>query len=700
VAIWCETISRELYSEEFRALVIRTFLHKKHEILPAEAYRLHKTGWILRCRIHQPPPGASPGRGVYMGWSRVTAVAGMTLIVALACGPSGGVTTSSRGGSATRVWAFSDAKLVQPASAYADYLAAHRDEICQTAETGSKEMQLPQALSSLEGALASAAGPNALKQLANTKVGKSAAQAETVAAAEIVTANPGGSLAALLIAHNDEPKEARHLENAAVVAISLGYPQEALALLTAAKGLSEGRSAEMGIDRAARMLNNQAYALIRLGRWSEAVPLLKSAIGREPLLNEAQRNLAVALTCLGNTQAAALAQRAGERRNHLKDIGDPAQAQRFDPAQVYDLSQGQRVQLPQLTYPTTLDQAAGAAPKFESDYNKRTSETAALSSQLPSLVWSSAGKSPLTTIRTLQIESLSANLQATPELMQLSASLKTNLQTLDDLTKNWGTDSNNAIADCDNRFGNSSAGLDCYKKWCSGAQPVAHRGWLPAVKAADKALRAWSDAYSHFASGLASNIKDPVAHQWMLVDEQYWLKLNYTLLLGSAKTWVTVMALGKGICFDQATDAPAETKDGTAASAHSCTNLIGGTSFAVNLEVVSVSVSCEEVGVEADAPLAEGGFAEAGLFASTSYKFKDGSTTLFAGTYAKTNEIGGLSAGAKAGLYMTVDQSGNMQDVGMRGEASIDQEHGPGSASFSGPEASWSFVGAADSAGG
>ena len=631
-----------------------------------------------------------------MGWSRVGAVAGMALVALLACGPSGGVGATSGRGAATRVWAFSDAKLVQPASAYADYLAAHRDEVCQTAEVGSKAMQLPQALSSLEGVLASAAGPNALKQLASTKVGKSAAQAEKVAAAEIVTANPGGSLAALLIAHQEEPKEARHLENAAVVAISLGYPQEALALLAAAKGLSESRSPEMGIDRTARLLNNQAYALIRLGRWSEAVPLLKSAIAREPLLDEAQRNLAVALTCLGNTQAAGLAKRAGERRNQLKDIGDPTQVQRFDPAQVYDLSQGQRVQLPQLTYPTTLDQAAGAAPKFESDYSKRTSETAALSSQLPSLVWSGAGKSSLTKIRTLQIESLSANLQATPELAQLYAGWRTNLQTLNDLMKNWGTDSNNATADCDNRFGHSSAGLDCYKKWCAGAQPVAHRGWLPAVKATDKALRAWSDGYSHFASGLASNIKDPVAHQWILVDEQYWLRLNYTLLLGSAQGWVSTMALGKGICFDQATDAPAETKDGAAASAHSCTDLIGGTSFAVDLEVVSVSVSCEEVGVEAEAPLAEGGIAEAGLFGSVSYKFKDSSTTLFAGTYAKTNEIGGLSAGAKAGLYMTVDQDGNMQDVGMRGEASIDQAHGPGSASFSGGEASWSFVGAAE----
>ena len=151
----------------------------------------------------------------------------MTLVALVACGPSGGAGTTAGRSAATRVWAFSDANLVQPASAYADYLAAHRDEVCQTAEAGSKVMQLPQALSSLEGVLASAAGPNALKQLANTKVGKSAAQAEAVAAAEIVTANPGGSLAALLIAHQEDPKEARHLENAAVVAISVGYPQGA-----------------------------------------------------------------------------------------------------------------------------------------------------------------------------------------------------------------------------------------------------------------------------------------------------------------------------------------------------------------------------------------------------------------------------------------------------------------------------------------
>jgi len=556
-------------------------------------------------------------------------------------------------------------------------------------------MPLAQALASLEGALAKAAGPNALAQLASTKVGKSAGQAETVAAGEMMKANPGGALAALLIAHKDDTKEARHLENAAVVATSLGYPQEALALLAAAKTVPEAGYSEMGIDRTARMLNNQAYALIRLGRWAEAVLLLNDAIAREPLLNEAQRNLAVALTCQGKMQAAGMAQRAGERRNHFKDIGDPTQAQRFDPAQTYDLSQGKPVNLPEISYPTTLDQAAGASPKFESDLKKREAQTQAFNDEMHANVWTGEGSSTLTKVRTIQIESLVQSLQATPQTAQLNGVWQGDLQHMSDLAKNWHTDSDNATNDCDNRYGHTSASLDCFKKWCAGAQTVAHRGWLADVKHTDAALRAWAGAYAQSASGLASNLKDPTAHQWAIAAENYWLMSNYVLLLSSAQNWVLGMSLGKGICFDQSTDAPAETKDGATAASPKCSDLIGGTAFAMDLEVVSVSVSCEEVGIEAEAPLAESGFAEAGLFLGTSYKFKNGSTTVFGGTYAKTNEIGGLSAGAKAGLYVNFDQGGNMTDVGMRGESSIDQSSGPGSASVSGPEASFSFVGAA-----
>jgi len=625
--------------------------------------------------------------------SRVAAITGIVVIaVAQACGGGGGhvagVTTGKPGSGATRIWAFSDADLVAPPAAYAARLNASRADLCKTAESGSQPMQVSQAIASLEGVLARAAGPNALTQLAGTQVGKSAAQAETVAAAEIAKANPGGSLAALLIALRDEPNEARHLENAAVVATSLGYPQEALALLSAAANLAESGSPEMGIDRTARTLNNQAYALIRLGRWSEAAPLLRTAIGREPLLNEAQRNLAVALLCLGNTSAAANAKRSGERRNHLDDVGDPTQPQTFDPSEAFDVSQGQPVKLPEIAYPISLDQAAGSAPKFESEYMKRNAQAEALLTT--SAPPDTGKKSALTINRTVRIEALAGNVRATPQLSSLYATWTADQQHLTDLIAKWNTDLGNEITACNN------VSSTCINPWCSSALPSAHRVWLTSAREADKALRAWADAYSRFASGMAANLKDPIPHQGTLIGEQYWLMSNYTLLIESAYAWTYVIALDKGSCFDQVTDAPAETKDGGTASGPSCTDLIGGAGFSLDLEVIVINVSCEDVGVETHAPFAEGGVAEAGLFSSVSYKFKNGSTTLFAGTYAKTNEIGGLSAGAKGGLYLTLDQGGNMQDVGMRGESSIDQSHGPGSASVSGSDASWSFVGAAD----
>ena len=632
--------------------------------------------------------------------SRVAAITCLVVIgAALSCGGGNGqligTNAGGSGSGGTRIWAFSDANGVQATSTYAAELTARRPDLCATAEVGSQPMQLAQALASLEAALAKAAGPNALSRLAGTKVGHSADQAETVAAAEVGKANPGGALAALLIAHKDEPNEARHLENAAVVATSVGYPQEALALLAAATTLPERGSPEMGIDRTARSLNNQAYALIRLGRWSEAVPILKTAILREPLLNEAQRNLAVALLCLGDTAGAAGAYREGLRRNHFDEVGDPSKYQTFDPSQSFDLSQGQPTKLPEITYPQTLDQAAGAAPKFESDSNSRSDEAKALLDQQTSLPPQGPRVSSLTTMRIVHIEDLSGNVQGTPKVSALFTTWWSDIKHMNDVDAKWTNDFGAATVDCENRLGEGAASIACSKAWCQGAEPAAQRGWLSSIKDTDKALRAWADAYSRFASGLAANLKDPVARQWVLTDEQYWLMSNYALLVQSASVWIAGMAANKGTCFDVITDAPAETKAGGKASAVACTDLIGGASFSLDLELFTISVSCEEVGLEAEAPLAEGGLAEAGLFSSVSYKFKNGSTTLFAGTYAKTNEISGLSAGAKGGLYVTWDQQGTVTDVGARGESSIDQSHGPGSASVSGPDASWSFVGSA-----
>ncbi|HEY6874832.1 MAG TPA: hypothetical protein VI384_00575 [Candidatus Dormibacteraeota bacterium] len=603
-------------------------------------------------------------------------------------------TPPSNAGAKTRVWAFSDANLVHPAAQYASDLAVRKTELCTTAERGSPAVTLDQAISKLNAVLTQAAGAGSLDKLARTKVGSDPAQAETVAAALIGKANAGGALAALLLAHKEEPTDPRHLENAGVMAASAGYPQEALALLVAAERL-QPVDPGMGLDYQAIELNNRGYALIRLGSYTDAVPLLQTAISREPLLDEAQRNLAVALTCMGQLDQAGAAMRAGLRRNHFDDLGDPTKTVSYDPSQVFDLSQGQPTKLPDVTYPLTLDQDAGAVDKFDSDYQDRYQQSRQAMAAAQTAYGTVQLRNPLSLRRMSSIFQLAGNPSGTANLARLFSAWQTKYKEVADTNQAWTDAYGNQNTVC------SAPGTDftkCFQDWCTAAAPAAQRNWYTQIKDLDTALRAWADAYSRYASGLASNLKDPGAHQWVLLEEQHQLMLNYSLHLQLAHTWIFDMSLGKGTCFDVVTDSPAETNAGGKPSAVDCSSLIGGANISIDLELFSINVSCEEVGFEAEAPAVEGGFADAGIFASVSYKFKNGSTTLFAGDYAKTREIGGLSASAHGGGYITWDHSGQVTDCGVRGETSIDQSKGPVSSSVSGPEVHWSFVGAADDA--
>lgn len=628
--------------------------------------------------------------------SRYAAVLVSALLLA-SCAPGSAkgvavVATSGGSAGATRVWAFSDANIVQTAATYAQVLAARRPELCVVAEPGSTRLTLDAAIANLDAALEKAAGAGALAKLGRTKAGADPRQAETVAVAAVGKGNPGGAVAALLLAHKAEPNEALHLENAAVMATSIGYPQEALALLTEAERLPATVKPGMGIDRTATMLNNRAYALIRLGRYAEAVDLLHQAIAREPLLNEAQRNLAVAMVCLGQTAEAGSALRAGERRNRLQDFGDPSKAEWYDPSQVFDLSKGTPTKLPEVTYPRSLDAAAGAADKFDSDWNTRHAQGKQLLSQTLSGWTAPPGTPGITIKRTSRILDLSGNERATPQIAQLFDRWQASYKAAGAVDTKWLDDSAATNGSC------SAPGTDftkCYESWCAAALPEAQSHWYTAINQSDRDLRAWAAAYSKFASGLSSNLKNRSAHDWVLTDSQYWLISNYALQIQQASTWVGLVKGLDGTCFNQVTPSPAETKDGGAASGIACSDVVGGASFSLDLELFSLSVSCEEVGFEIEAPEAEGGFAEAGEFVSVGHKF-GGSTTMFVGVYAKTREIGGLSAGAKGGGYVTWDSQGNVVDIGARAESSIDQSKGPASVSVSGPEAHWSFVGAAD----
>lgn len=122
-----------------------------------------------------------------------------------------------------------------------------------------------------------------------------------------------------------------------------------------------------------------------------------------------------------------------------------------------------------------------------------------------------------------------------------------------------------------------------------------------------------------------------------------------------------------------------------------CPAGLGGLDFSLNLLALSLSVTCEEVTLEAE--VGEGWL---NGFVSGSHNFKKGSNTIYAGAQVGVKvSIGPLSGGpsARGGLYATFGADGSVQDVGVRGGTFTSVSVTPVTASVSGPETSIRFVG-------
>lgn len=103
------------------------------------------------------------------------------------------------------------------------------------------------AISRLKAMLRAAGGTDVLTRLAGSGLADSATEAQQLAATGALQDSPGLALAGLLRAHDLEPRIGNHLVNAAAVAVGMGRPNEALALLDGAAPLDLRRGA-MGIN--------------------------------------------------------------------------------------------------------------------------------------------------------------------------------------------------------------------------------------------------------------------------------------------------------------------------------------------------------------------------------------------------------------------------------------------------------------------
>ncbi len=129
------------------------------------------------------------------------------------------------------------------------------------------------ALASLDRFLTTTAGADAMRAFAKSPDAKSAGAARAAAVAAITVGSPGAALAASLRVQELQPTRMEPLLNVAGLAVSVGRPNEAIALLDAAATRVEDGGAPMGIA-------HRSSALATRGRHEHARPVQGGPAGR------------------------------------------------------------------------------------------------------------------------------------------------------------------------------------------------------------------------------------------------------------------------------------------------------------------------------------------------------------------------------------------------------------------------------------
>lgn len=239
------------------------------------------------------------------------------------------------------------------------------------------------------------ASREALAAFNSSPQARSANRAAVAAGGALISRRPLAALAALLRAHELDPRNATHLANLAAVLSYVGLPREALAILNSPLVRNGSIASPLGMGGQAAAFNTRGHALLQLGHAKEAEAALRQAVAQSPNLSEAQTNLAVALWLHSDERKkdeaakmiAAVWRRVLENTGVSERTGDetePPVPAKETPEQIpieifesnrtgtagLDLSRGKRLHLPDLKIPSTLEDAVAMSPK----YRKLTSE--------------------------------------------------------------------------------------------------------------------------------------------------------------------------------------------------------------------------------------------------------------------------------------------------------------------------------------
>ena len=189
-----------------------------------------------------------------------------------------------------------------------------------------------------------------------------------------------------------------------------------------------------------------------------------------------------------------------------------------------------------------------------------------------------------------------------------------------------------------------------------------HGRWLANMLGLDSAVRAYVEAAYRHMTGIAANFGDPLKNELAQLESEDYAedRFNPELFFKASSPWAETPDDGWPTwCASAAEVAPNIEAINLVRAARCPDFLKGGNKATCDLEVVSVSIDCEEISVEFSTP------GWVGAFGGVDLGF-DGEITVFGGGKVGV-DVTGVGASVRAGFYTKIDgRTGNFTDAGFK----------------------------------
>jgi|GEM_PF-5610309 len=540
-----------------------------------------------------------------------------------------------------------------------------------------KRLSLSAALASVRDFLNTEA-PGGIADLKASGQADTAEEAQATAAAALAGGSPGLALAALLEAHRLQPTRGTHLVNAAALATSVGRPNEAIAFLDAAIG-REFLRAPLGIPHEATAAVIRGQALVMTGRPDAAQRLFTRAKQLAPLLSEADAGLATVAACQAQD---ALAKRYIRRSRIRSDDPVPPTPPTEEPEQPtpdIDITRGEAVPLRQLPIAETPAQAAdmrpvywGIAAGFQAEIQANIDEANRLEQHLRD---TDDARTRAEIDRRDSIFTLLYRTHLEGEVDDAQQALYDEIDKLTVIKEEfWGSGTGEVeytygrlLREAHDACEGSREYDICFEREinssCRPALTSAHIRWRTRILAAQDKANHYFEVWSRRMTGYAANLIDEEAHQLALVHIDGLERGIYALLVQQAQFWSHNVNLARSHCVEPL---PAEVLNPPAnedvESPGACEAGLKNLSLKASLGPTSLKVSCERIEQSFSAeiiPLLH-------VFVDVKLDFRTGNVSFWAGSKGGGKVGNVVDAGFKSGIYVKVNQQGELVDTGWR----------------------------------